>query len=388
MGCGTSVPAQPETAADPEEDKVSLETEVEDGIEANNNGGVRPKTSNPNLNRSPNMVPGLIGTGAKYGLVSKVPMLDNDILEDEEADDEAEIETVEEGKTEEERKHSAASFPDGSRKPSPAKKVDSDDVSDTVGSVEIVDISKLDDKDDKTSTKENAIDNPEQEKELEASEKDSEINMEKETEPSEGLQNNQEEDGEASKNKSDILDQKEDQEERKDDTNDKNEDEISEEKEVEVAEKEEEKPVPNGTVVHEEEAHEGTKTPPHMAAMAVPDSQLLGSRVSLRSNKSHKSHQSHLQVSAPPSRAGSSHSTKSHHSHHSSRSQHSKSHHSAKSHHSSKSHISSKSHKSESSRRNSDVSRESSPVPEPVDKDSLGKGEEPSRTSSAVNVAG
>ena len=138
----------------------------------------------------------MIGTGAKYGLVSKVPMLDNDILEDEEADDEADIETTEEGKTENERKHSAASFPDGSRKPSPAKKVDLDDVSDTVGSVEIVDINKLDDKDDKTSTKENVIDTAEQEKDVQASEKDNEINIEKETKPSEGLQNNENEDPE------------------------------------------------------------------------------------------------------------------------------------------------------------------------------------------------
>ena len=118
-----------------------------------------------NFLRPPNVVPGIIGTGAKYGLVSKVPELDNDIIEDEEQE---EVTAGDEEKKEEEvvtRKQSAASFPDGSRKPSVSGSLgkDLDAVSDTVGSVAMVDIADIAKRDDGDQSPENETKNVEEE---------------------------------------------------------------------------------------------------------------------------------------------------------------------------------------------------------------------------------
>ena len=198
-----------------------------------------------NFLRPPNVVPGIIGTGAKYGLVSKVPELDNDIIEDEEQE---EVTAGDEEKKEEEvvtRKQSAASFPDGSRKPSVSGSLgkDLDAVSDTVGSVAMVDIADIAKRDDGDQSPENETKNVEEE------EKAKEENLSNEMKEEDGEEANPEENAETSPEE----EKPDENPTEKEEVAEKAESKVDEEKEADGDEnKENEEPVANGDVVHDD----------------------------------------------------------------------------------------------------------------------------------------
>ena len=274
--------------------------------------------------RPSNALPGIIGNGSKYGLVSKVPELDNDIIEDEEHDDAAGDEEKKEGVGEDtSRKQSAASFPDGSRKPSmsgehnPPLGKGLDAVSDTVGSADVVDIVDVAKRDDGDTSPKDSDEDENKEVDEEDREKAMEENLSNKIKEEGGEAEDAElaieevkgdEDPKEEEATSEIAESKPDDEPKstvKDyDENqelDANGDGADDD---DTSEKKDEERLPNAVVL------------PPMSSMPggfflfrslntfslVPDSMLLGSRVSLRSNKSIKSHHS----------ARSHHSAKSH----------------------------------------------------------------------------